>query len=174
MRNGLQNCCTRRTLCTAVFNFIFKKQFCLCLPQSISRQSVKSAAYKAMDSRSVRKTGVQKRTQEGFSVPSRTQTAQFCSPKINACEIREDFRRRSNTMHHPVIYRNAKLLYRTVAYPTIPYVLTQNDESDRVLLRTGYHGRKSEQICGTADFSLANAPGSPIRKPITRKMEVKS
>ena len=174
MRNGLQNCCTRRTLCTAVFNFIFKKQFCLCLPQSISRQSVKSAAYKAMDSRSVRKTGVQKRTQEGFSVPSRTQTAQFCSPKINACEIREDFRRRSNTMHHPVIYRNAKLLYRTVAYPAIPYVLTQNDESDRVLLRTGYHGRKSEQICGTADFSLANAPGSPIRKPITRNMEVKS
>ena len=100
--------------------------------------------------------------------------AQFCSPKNNACEIREDFRRKPNALHYPVIYRNAKLLYRTVAYPAIPYVLTQNDESDRVLLRTGYHGRKSEQICGTADFSLANAPGSPIRKPITRKMEVKS
>jgi hypothetical protein len=100
--------------------------------------------------------------------------AQFCSPKNNACEIREDFRRKPNALHYPVIYRNAKLLYRTVSYPAIPYVLTQNDESDRVLLRTGYHGRKSEQICGTADFSLANAPGSPIRKPITRKMEVKS
>ena len=60
--------------------------------------------------------------------------AQFCSPKNNACEIREDFRRRSNTMHHPVIYRNAKLLYRTVAYPAIPYVLTQNDEADRAQL----------------------------------------
>jgi len=100
--------------------------------------------------------------------------AQFCSPKNNACEIREDFRRKPNALHYPVIYRNAKLLYRTVSYPAIPYVLTQNDESDRVLLRTWYHGRKSEQICGTADFSLANAPGSPIRKPITRKMEVKS
>jgi len=72
-------------------------------------------------------------------------------------------------MHHPVIYRNAKLLYRTVAYPAIPYVLTQNDESDRVLLRTGYHGRKSERICGTADFSLANVSASPIEKPIIRK-----
>ena len=87
-----------------------------------------------MDSRSVRKTGVQKRTQEGFSVPSRTQTAQFCSPKINACEIREDFRHGSNKIRHPVIYRNAKLLYRTVAYPAIPYVLTQNDEADRAQL----------------------------------------
>ena len=77
-------------------------------------------------------------------------------------------------MHHPVIYRNAKLLYRNVVFPTVPHDLTQNNEADRVLLRTGYHGRKSEQISGTADFSLANAPGSPIRKPITRKMEVKS
>ena len=37
-------------------------------------------------------------------------------------------------MHHPVIYRDAKLLYRTVAYPAIPYVLTQNDEADRAQL----------------------------------------
>ncbi len=168
MRNGLQNCCTRRTLCTAVFNFIFKKQFCLCLPQSISRQSVKSAAYKAMDSRSVRKTGVQKRTQEGFSVPSRTQTAQFCSPKINACEIREEFCRRSNVLHRPVIYRSVKPLHRTAAYPAVPYVLTQNDEADRVLLRTGHHRQKSEQICGMADFSSPRTPASPIRNHTTR------
>ena len=67
-------------------------------------------------------------------VPSRTLAAQFSGFKINACEIREDFCRRSNTMHHPVIYRNAKLLYRTVAYPAIPYVLTQNDEADRAQL----------------------------------------
>ena len=77
---------------------------------------------------------VQKRTEVHFAVPSRTQTAYFNGFKINACEIREDFRRRSNTMHHPVIYRNAKLLYRTVAYPAIPYVLTQNDEADRAQL----------------------------------------
>ena len=168
MRNGLQNCRTRRTLCTAVFDSILKNRFCLCAPWSISRQSVKSAAYKAMDSRSVRKTGVQKRTQEGFSVPSRTQTAQFCSPKINACEIREDFRHGSNKIRHPVIYRNAKLLYRTVVYPTVPYDLTQNDEADRVLLRTGHHGQKSERICGTADFSSPRTPASPTRKPIIR------
>ena len=174
MRNGLQNCCTRRTLCTAVFNFIFKKQFCLCLPQSISRQSVKSAAYKAMDSRSVRKTGVQKRTEGGLAVPSRTPAAQFCCSKINACEIREDFCRRSNALHHPVIYRSVKPMHRNVVYPTVPHDLTQNSEAGRVLLRTEHHGRKSERICGTVDFSLANAPGSPIRKPITRKMEVKS
>ena len=37
-------------------------------------------------------------------------------------------------MYHPVIYRNAKLLYRTVVYPAIPYVLTQNDEADRAQL----------------------------------------
>ena len=174
MRNGLQNCCTRRTLCTAVFNFIFKKQFCLCLPQSISRQSVKSAAYKAMDSRSVRKTGVQKRTQEGSSVPSRTPAAQSCSPKINACEIREDFRRRSNALHHPVIYRSVKPPHWTVAYPAISYAFAQNDEAGRVLLRTGRHGRKSERICGTADFSPQSAHSSLTQKPISRKYGGKS
>ena len=100
--------------------------------------------------------------------------AQFSGFKINACEIREDFRRKPNALHHPVIYRSVKPLHLTAAYPTGPYALTQNDEAGRVLLRTGHHGRKSEQIFGTADFSLANAPGSPIRKPITRKMEVKS
>lgn len=168
MRNGLQNCCTRRTLCMAVFNFIFKKQFCLCLPQSISRQSVKSAAYKAMDSRSVRKTGIQKRTQGGFSVQSRTQAAQFCALKIDACEIREEFCRRSNVLHHPVIYRSVKPLHRTAAYPAVPYVLTQNDEADRVLLRTGHHRQKSEQICGMADFSSPRTPASPIRNHTTR------
>ena len=37
-------------------------------------------------------------------------------------------------MHHPVIYRNAKLLYLTAAYSAASYALTQNDEADRVLL----------------------------------------
>ena len=72
-------------------------------------------------------------------------------------------------MHHPVIYRNAKLLYRTVAYPAIPYVLTQNDEADRVLLRTGHHGQKSERICGMADSSPQSAHSSLIQKQISRK-----
>ena len=168
MRIGLQKCRTRRTLCTAVFNFIFKKQFCLCLPQSISRQRVKSAAYKAMDSRSVRKTGVQKRTEVSFAVPSRTQTAQFCCSKINACEIREDFCRRSNALHRPVIYRSVKPLHRNVVYPTVPHELTQNDEVDRGLLRTGHHRRKSERICGMVDFSSPRTPASPIRNHTTR------
>ena len=37
-------------------------------------------------------------------------------------------------MHHPVIYRNAKLLYLTAAYSAVPYALTQNDEADRAKL----------------------------------------
>ena len=37
-------------------------------------------------------------------------------------------------MHHPVIYRNAKLLYLTAAYSAVPYALTQNDEAGKVLL----------------------------------------
>jgi hypothetical protein len=60
--------------------------------------------------------------------------AQFCSPKNNPCEIREDFCRRSNGLHHPVIYRSAKALHLTAAYSAVPYALTQNDEADRVLL----------------------------------------
>ena len=84
--------------------------------------------------RLVRKTGVQKRTQVGFAVPSRTQTAQFCSIKINAREIREDFRRKPNALHRPVIYRSVMPLHRNVVYPTVPHDLTQNDEADRVLL----------------------------------------
>ena len=31
-RNGLKNCRTRRTLCTAVFDSILKNPFCLCAP----------------------------------------------------------------------------------------------------------------------------------------------
>ena len=60
--------------------------------------------------------------------------AQFSGFKINACEIREDFRRKPNALHHPVIYRSVKPMHRNVAYPAIPYVLTQNDEAGRVLL----------------------------------------
>jgi hypothetical protein len=60
--------------------------------------------------------------------------AQFCSPKNNACEIREDFCRRSNGLHHPVIYRSAKALHLTAAYSAVPYALTQNDEADRAQL----------------------------------------
>ena len=69
-------------------------------------------------------------------------------------------------MHRPVIYRSVKPLHRTAAYPFIPYVLTQNDKTDRVLLRTGHHGRKSEQICGTADFSPQSVHSSLIKKII--------
>ena len=167
MRTGLQNCCTRRTLCTAVFDSILKNCFCLCAPRSVSRQSIKSAAEPTAGTRN-------RRTEGGLAVPSRTPAAQFCCSKINACEIREDFRRKPNALHHPVIYRSVKPMHRNVVYPTVPHDLTQNSEAGRVLLRTEHHGRKSERICGTVDFSLANAPGSPIRKPITRKMEVKS
>ena len=77
---------------------------------------------------------VQKRTEVHFAVPSRTLAAQFSDFKINACEIREDFRRRSNALHHPVIYRSAKALHLTAAYSAASYALTQNDEADRVLL----------------------------------------
>ena len=87
-----------------------------------------------LNRRPVRKTGVQRRTQAVHAVPSRTQTARFCCSKINACEIREDFCRRSNALHHSVIYQRMKPLYLDVVYPTVPHDLTQNDESDRVLL----------------------------------------
>ena len=164
MRSGLQNCRTRRTLCTAVFDSILKTRLCLCAPWSISRQSVKSAAEPTAGTQN-RRT---ERTEISFAVPSRTPAAQFCSFKINACAIREDFRRRSNALHHPVIYRNVKPLHRTAAYPAIPYILIQNDEADRVLLRIGHHGQKSERICSTADFSPTSTLASPIRKPIIR------
>ena len=60
--------------------------------------------------------------------------AQFSGFKINACEIREDFRRKPNALHHPVIYRSVKPLHLTAAYSAASYALTQNDEADRVLL----------------------------------------
>ena len=164
MRNGLQNSRTRRTLCTAVFASILKNRFCLCAPWSISRQSVKSAAESA--------AGTQNRRTEaytrGFPVPSRTWRLNFAAPKNNACEIREDFRRRSNTMHHPVIYRSVKPMHRNVVYPTVPHDLAQNDEADRVLLRIGHHRQKSERICGMAVFSLTSTPASPIRNHTIR------
>ena len=84
--------------------------------------------------RLARKTDVQQRTEGGLAVPSRTPTARFCCSKINACEIREDFRRRSNALHRPVIYRSVKPLHRNVVYPTVPHDLTQNDEADRAQL----------------------------------------
>ena len=58
----------------------------------------------------------------------------FAAPRNNACEIREDFRRRSNALHHPVIYRSVKLLHRTAAYSAVPYAFAQNDEAGRALL----------------------------------------
>ena len=89
--------------------------------------------------------------------------------EVNPCEIHENFHRKPNAMHRPVIYRSVKPLHRTAAYPFIPYVLTQNDKTDRVLLRTGHHGRKSEQICGTADFSPQSVHSSLTQKPMSRK-----
>ena len=65
---------------------------------------------------------------------SRTQAAQFCALKINACEIREDFCRKPNALHHPVIYRSVKPLHQTAAYPAALYVLMPNDEADRAQL----------------------------------------
>ena len=88
---------------------------------------------------------------------------------INPCEIHENFHCKPNTMHRPVIHQSVKPLHRTAAYPFIPYVLTQNDKTDRVLLRTGHHGRKSEQICGTADFSPQSVHSSLTQKPMSRK-----
>jgi len=66
-----------------------------------------------------------------YSVPTGCQNRRF---SINACEIHENFRRRSNALHHPVIYRNVKPMHRTAAYSAASYVLTQNDEADRGLL----------------------------------------
>ena len=77
-------------------------------------------------------------------------------------------------MHHPVIYRNAKLLYRNVVFPTVPHDLTQNDEADRGLLRTGHHGQKSERICGIADFHLEAHRHHRHENRIHESMEVKS
>jgi hypothetical protein len=54
--------------------------------------------------------------------------------EVNPCEIHENFHRKPNAMHHPVIYRRVKLLHRIAAYSAASYVLTQNDEADRVLL----------------------------------------
>ena len=53
---------------------------------------------------------------------------------VNPCEIHENFHRKSNAMHRPVIYRSVKPLHRNVVYPTVSHDLTQNDEADRVLL----------------------------------------
>ena len=164
-RNGLQICRTRRTLCTAVFDSILKKQFYLCATWSISRQSVKSAAESAAGTHNRRTEAYRRRA-------CRTKpymAAQFCSPKNNACEIREDFRRKPNALHHPVIYRSVKPMHRNLVYPTVPHDLTQNSEAGRVLLRTEHHRRKSERICGTADFSPTNTPVSLKRKPTTRE-----
>jgi hypothetical protein len=72
-------------------------------------------------------------------------------------------------MHRPVIYRSAKPLHRIVVYPATPYVFMQNDEADRVLLWTGYHGQKSEQICGMADSPPQSVHSSLTQEPISRK-----
>ena len=80
---------------------------------------------------------------------------------VNPCEIHENFHRKPNAMHRPVIHQSVKPPHRNVTYPTVPYDLIQNDEAGRVLLRTGHHGRKSERICDIADFSLGSTPASP-------------
>ena len=160
-RNGLQNCRTRRTLCTAVFDSILKNRFYLCAPWSISRQSVKSTAEST--------SGTQNRRTEAYtSRLCRTQTAQFFSSAINPCEIHENFHCKPNALHCPVIHQRMKPLHRDVVYPTVPHDLAQNDEADRVLLRIGHHGRKSERICGTEDFLFHRTPALPIRNHTTR------
>ena len=170
MRTGLQNCRTRRTLCTAVFDSILKNRFCLCAPWSISRQRVKSAAEPT--------AGTQNRRTEAYAKRlCRTKlytNGSFFSPEINPCDIHENFHCKPNAMHPPVIYRSVKPPHWTVAYPAISYAFAQNDEAGRVLLRTGRHGRKSERICGTADFSPQSAHSSLTQKPISRKYGGKS
>ena len=170
MRNGLQNCRTRRTLCTAVFDSILKNRFCLCAPWSISRQRVKSAAEPT--------AGTQNRRTEAYAKRlCRTKlytNGSFFSPEINPCEIHKNFHCKPNALHHSVIYRSVKPPHWTVAYPAISYAFAQNDEAGRVLLRTGRHGRKSERICGTADFSPQSAHSSLTQKPISRKYGGKS
>jgi len=170
MRTRLQNCRTRRTLCTAVFNFICKIRFCLCLPWSISRQRVKTAAESA--------TGTLNRRTEAYAKRlCRTKlytNGSFFSPEINPCEIHKNFHCKPNALHHSVIYRSVKPMHRNVVYPTVPHDLTQNSEAGRVLLRTEHHGWKFERICHVADFSLQSAHISLTQKPISRKMEVKS
>ena len=54
--------------------------------------------------------------------------------EVNPCEIYENFHRKPNAMHRPVIYRSVKPLHLTAAYSAASYALTQNDEADRVLL----------------------------------------
>jgi hypothetical protein len=68
-----------------------------------------------------------------------------------------------------VIYHVVKLLHWPAAFLPVPHALTQNDESNSVLLRPGLQGWKSERICGTADFSLQSAHSSLTQKPISRK-----
>ena len=72
-------------------------------------------------------------------------------------------------MHRPVIHQSVKPLHRDVVYPTVPHDLTQNDETDRGLLRTGHHERKSERICHAADFSPQGVYSSLTQKPVSRK-----
>jgi len=64
-----------------------------------------------VDSRPVRKTGVQQRTRAGLAVQDRTPAAHFFSPEINPCEIYENFHCKPNAMHRPVIHQSVKLLH---------------------------------------------------------------
>ena len=73
--------------------------------------------------------------------------------------------------HRPILYTNlltSGTLHRHLAE------IDQACNERRVLLRTEHHGRKSERICGTADFSPQSAHSSLTQKPISRNMEVKS
>lgn len=76
-------------------------------------------------------------------------------------------------MHRPVIYQSVKLLHRTAAYPAVPHDLSQNDEADRGLLRTGHHKRKFERICGMADFHLPAHQHHRYETTLHEIMEVK-
>ena len=77
-------------------------------------------------------------------------------------------------MHRPGFTKSVNPLHRTAAYPTVPHDLTQNDEADRVLLRTGHHGQKSERICSTADFSpTKHTKITDTKNRYTKIMEVK-
>ena len=105
-----------------------------------------------------------------YSVPMGYRNRRF---PINPCEIREDFCRKPNALHHPVIYQSVKLLHQTAVFLPVSYVLTQNDEADRVLLRTGITGRNLSGFAARRIFHLQAYQNYRYEKPLHEIMEVK-
>ena len=92
---------------------------------------------------------------------------------INPCEIHENFHRKPNAMHRPVIHQSVTPLHRTAAYPTVPHDLTQNDEADMVLLCTGHHGRNLSGFVAWQIFHLPAHQHHRYETTLHEIMEVK-